>query len=245
MATPSFILPVLPEGQIIQEGEPLTTDLPLRAEARLYYDVWAPGAGPSPLLVALHGYGGNKGWMMREARRHAPEGFAVAALQGPHQHMKEPREKGGPARYGFGWLTNFRPGESVAMHHRALLDLIEALVGRGVARREGVFLMGFSQSCALNYRFAFTHGQALRGVVGVCGGMPGDWETSPSYGETRASVLHLSGTRDELYTPGRVAPYAAQLRRRARDVETRAYDAAHEFAPEMRADVRAWLAARA
>ena len=245
LATPSFILPVLPEGQIIQEGEPLTTDLPLRAEARLYYDVWAPGAGPSPLLVALHGYGGNKGWMMREARRHAPEGFAVAALQGPHQHMKEPREKGGPARYGFGWLTNFRPGESVAMHHRALLDLIEALVGRGVARREGVFLMGFSQSCALNYRFAFTHGQALRGVVGVCGGMPGDWETSPSYGETRASVLHLSGTRDELYTPGRVAPYAAQLRRRARDVETRAYDAAHEFAPEMRADVRAWLAARA
>jgi predicted esterase len=93
-------------------------------------------------------------------------------------------------------------------------------------------------------RCAFTHRATLRGVVGICGGVPGDWETNPVYGETRASVLHLSGTRDEFYTPERVAPYAGQLRRHARDVETLAYDAAHEFVPEMREDVRAWLAAR-
>lgn len=229
---------------MVQEGEPLETDLSLKAEVRLYYDVYAPGGGAAPLLLALHGYGSNKGWMMREARQHAPEGFAVAALQGAHQHIKEPREKGGPLRYGFGWLTNFRPEESVALHHKAVLDLVASLVAGGVARGDRVFLMGFSQSCALNYRFAFTHREQLRGVVGICGGMPGDWETNPSYGETRASVLHLSGTRDEFYTPERVAPYADQLRQRAPDVETRAYDAAHEFVPEMRADVRAWLAAR-
>jgi predicted dienelactone hydrolase len=76
-----------PEGFMLQEGEPLTTDLTLAAEVRLYYDVYAPGGGPAPLLLALHGYGSNKGWMMREAREHAPEGFAVAALQGAHQHM--------------------------------------------------------------------------------------------------------------------------------------------------------------
>ncbi len=227
-----------------QEGKALTTDLSLRAEVKLYYDVWAPGGGAAPLLVALHGYGSNKGWMMREAREHAPEGFAVAALQGPHQHMKEPREKGGPLRYGFGWLTNYRPEESVALHRGAVLDLVETLVARGVALRDKVFLMGFSQSCALNYRFAFTHREVLRGVVGICGGIPGDWETNPAYGETRASVLHLSGARDEFYTPGRVAPYAEQLRRRARDVETRAYDCGHEFTPAMRPDVRAWLAER-
>ena len=228
-----------------REGDLLTTDLPLRAEVRLYYDVWAPGGGAAPLLLALHGYGSNKGWMMREARAHAPEGFAVAALQGPHQHIKEAREPGGPPRYGFGWLTNFRPEESVALHHRTLLDLIGALVARGVVRREGVFLLGFSQSCALNYRFAFTHGEALRGVIGVCGGLPGDWEANPSYEETRASVLHLSGTRDEFYPPTRVADYAARLRTRAADVEARAHDAGHELTPRMWADVRAWLAARA
>lgn len=223
------------------DEEGLSTDRTLTAEVKLYYDLHAPSDAPAPLLVALHGYGSNKGWMLREARRHAPEGFAVAALQGPHQHIKEPREPGGPLRYGFGWLTNFRPEDSVALHHRALLDLIEALVAGGVALRERVFLMGFSQSCALNYRFAFTHREALRGVVGICGGLPGDWEAGELYGPTRAAVLHLSGTRDEFYPPERVRDYAGRLRARAADVEARAYDAAHEFVPAMRADVRAWL----
>jgi predicted esterase len=226
-------------------SEAIETDQTLKVETRVYYDLFAPGRVPAPLLVALHGYGSNKGWMMREARRHVPEGFAVATLQGPHQHIKEPREKGGPLRYGFGWLTNFHPEDSVALHHRAVLDLIGELISRKVARADAIFLMGFSQACALNYRFAFTHREVLRGVIGICGGLPGDWEEGTQYGETRASVLHLSGARDEFYPPERVADYEGRLRMRAADVETKTYDVGHEFAPEMRADVRAWLAARA
>ncbi len=221
------------------------TDRTIRAETRLYYDLDAPPETPAPLLVALHGYGSSKRWMMREAREHAPDDFAVAALQGPHQHIKEPKEQGGPLRYGFGWLTNFHPEDSVALHHRALLDLIETLVSESIARRDRVFLMGFSQTCALNFRFAFTHRDVLRGVVGICGGLPGDWETSALYGPTETSVLYLHGTRDEFYPPERVAVYGERLRERARDVEVKAYDAGHEFAPPMRADVRAWLRARA
>lgn len=217
----------------------------LDARINLYYDLHTPAETPAPLLVALHGYGDNKGWMMRVAREVAPEGFAVASLQGPHQHIKEPRAPGGPLRYGFGWLTNFRPEESVAVHHRALLDLIDSLNGQSVARSDTVFLLGFSQTCALNFRFAFTHAERLRGVVGVCGDLPGDWDKSLLYRQTRASVLHLSGARDEFYPPARVADYAARLRTRAHDVEARSYDAGHEIGPDMRADVRAWLAARA
>jgi phospholipase/carboxylesterase len=214
--------------------------------SKLYYDLRAPAAhAPAPLLVALHGYGSNKGWMMRAARAFAPEGFAVAAVQGPHQHLKEPKEPGGPLRYGFGWLTNFRPEESVALHHRALLDLVSSLSDEGVADHSRVFLFGFSQSCALNYRFAFTHAGVLRGVVGVCGGLPGDWETGAQYARTEASVLHLAGARDEQYGPARVADYAARLASRAADVQFKSYDAGHEFTPEMSEDVRAWLAARA
>ncbi len=225
-------------------GETFSTDLPLKAETKLYYDLHAPAGTPAPLLIALHGYGSNKGWMMREARQHVPEGFAVAALQGPHQHMKPPKEAGGPFRYGFGWLTDFHAEDSIALHHRALKDLIDALVARHVARREAVFLLGFSQSCALNYRFAFTHREALRGCVGICGGLPGDWDKSALYGETRASVLYLHGERDEFYPPARVADYAERLRPRALDVEVEAFDAAHEITPAMRSTVRAWLAAR-
>ena len=218
----------------------------LPAEIKLHYDLRAPGTGtPAPLLVALHGYGSSKAWMMRASREFAPGQFAVAALQGPHQHIKEPREPNGALRYGFGWLTNFRAEESVALHHRALLDLVSALVDERIADPGRVFLLGFSQSCALNYRFAFTHAKVLRGVVGCCGGLPGDWETGAQYGTTDASVLHLAGSRDEFYAPARVADYAARLRLRARDVEFSSHDAAHELTPQMSALVRGWLASRA
>jgi phospholipase/carboxylesterase len=226
--------------------ERLQADRSLPVETKLYYDLFAPqGRAPAPLLVALHGYGSNKAWMMREAKQFAPEGFAVATPQGIHQHLKEPREKGAPLRYGFGWLTNFRAEESVALHHRALVDLISTLIDEQIADPSRVFLFGFSQSCALNYRFAFTHAAVLRGVVGVCGGLPGDWETSEQYKPTTASVLHLAGARDEFYPPERTSDYADKLRTRARDVEFKAYDAGHELTPAMREDTGAWLASRA
>jgi len=223
------------------ETETLLADRSLAAEVKLYYDLALPSETPAPLLIALHGYGANKRQMMREGRAIAPPDFAVAALQGFHQHIKEPREKGGQLRYGFGWLTNFRPEDSVAVHHRALLDLIETLVAEGLAQRERIFLLGFSQSCALNYRFAFTHPDCLRGVVGVCGGLPGDWDSSESYRQTEAAVFHLTGETDEFYPPARVAGYGEQLRMRASAAEVKSYLAGHEITEAMRDDVRAWL----
>jgi phospholipase/carboxylesterase len=216
-------------------------DRTLEARINLYYDLRPGNSSPAPLLIALHGYGANKRYMMREAELMAPEQFAIASLQGFHQHMREPREAGGPLRFGFGWLTNFRTEESVALHHRALIDLIETLSDEGFADPSRVYLLGFSQSCALNYRFAFTHPDRLRGVVGICGGIPGDWETSTTYRDADIDVLHLTGTRDEFYTPERVRDYERQLKTRARSVTLRSYDAAHEIVPEMRVDVVQWL----
>ena len=224
-----------------------TEERTLKAEVKLYYDLHLPEAfaPPRPLLIALHGYGANKRQMMREARACAPPGFAVASLQGFHQHIREPKEKGGPLRFGFGWLTGYQPEDSIAVHHRALLDLIASLTGGGTIDGRRVFLLGFSQSCALNYRFAFTHPDYLRGVVGICGGLPGDWESSQSYGQTRAAVLHLTGERDEFYPPAHVRDYRQQLAERAREVEVRSYDAGHEMTEPMREDVRGWLRERA
>ena len=227
----------------------VTEEHTLVATIKLHYDLFIPDQRetlrPHPLLIALHGYGGNKKQMMREARQLAPPGFVVASLQGFHQHLKEPKQEGGPLRYGFGWLTNFHPEESIALHHKALLDIIDSLVDERLADRERIFLLGFSQTCALNYRFAFTYPERLRGVVGICGGLPGDWETSELYSQTKASVFHLHGERDEFYPPARLSGYAAHLRMRAQDVEVKNYEAGHEIAPAMHADVHAWLQSRA
>ena len=219
----------------------LQTERSLSAEVKLHYDLQPARHALAPLLIALHGYGASKRQMMREAKMIVPEGFAIASLQGSHQHLKDPKEPGGALRFGFGWLTNFRPEESVAIHHRALLDLIDSLTVEGIADSKRVFLLGFSQSCALNYRFAFTHPNVLRGVIGICGGMPGDWDKSELYQPTKAAVFYLSGEHDEFYPPARIANYAAQLRARASDVESRSYDAGHEIVQLMRDDMRSWL----
>jgi len=213
----------------------------LQARINLYYDVRPGTSSKAPLLIALHGYGANKLQMMREAQQMAPDDFAIASLQGFHQHIKEPRKEGGPLRFGFGWLTNFRSEESVAVHHQAVLDLIDTLSNEGIADPARVFLLGFSQSCALNYRFAFTHPERLRGVIGICGGIPGDWDTSTTYRSGDIDVLHLAGTRDEFYPPERVTDYVSQLKKRARSVVFKSYDAPHDFVPEMRPDVVQWL----
>ena len=219
----------------------IQTDRALEARINLYYDLRPATVSPAPLLIALHGYGANKRQMMREAQQLAPEHFAIASLQGFHEHIKPPREPGGPLRFGFGWFTNFHAPESIAVHHKAVRDLIKILADEGVADPARVFLLGFSQACALNYRFAFTHPEYVRGAIGICGGIPGDWDTSPLYRRAEIDVMHLAGTRDELYPPERVSNYQQQLSTRAREVVFKSYDAGHEIVPEMRPDVVQWL----
>jgi predicted esterase len=211
----------------MSENKSSNTERTLSAEIKLYYDVEMPSHTPAPLVIALHGYGESKRRMMREAKSFAPENFAVVALQGVHQHFRLPqRNMNEPPRTGFAWLTSYKPEDSISVHQRALMDLINSLVDEGVADRERIFLLGFSQSCALNYRFAFTQPNILRGVVGICGGLPGDWTTSAVYKKTDASIFHLAAARDEFYPVSKTENYAASLQTRASDVEFKLYDAA-------------------
>jgi predicted esterase len=223
--------------------ENLQTDLSVTAEIRLYYDLYFPENArktPSPLLVAVHGYGAHKRYMMREARAVAPDGFVIVSLQAPHQHFRQTGDGG--YRVGFGWLTDYRAEESIRLHQKFVLDVVEKLSGEGLIDRKRVFLYGFSQACALNFRFAFSHPDVLRGVIGVCGGIPGDLETNETYRPSQASVFYLYSQKDEFYPLEKFQKFDALLRAFLPRYESRCYDdAAHEITDRMREDVREWL----
>ena len=69
-----------------------------------YYDLYVPdAAGPRPLLIALHGYGGDKASMMRLARRINEQDYVIASLQGPHQHLVYPDDRKQGLGYGMAW----------------------------------------------------------------------------------------------------------------------------------------------
>src|SRR5262245_54253769 len=214
----------------------------------LYYDLYVPEGGKlKPLIIPLHDDGGDKRSMMRLMCRVFRDGedgagdYVVACPQGPHQHLVMPTEESPTLGYGFGWLSNFKPEESVAMHHQLIRGIIETLTSTGVADASGVFLLGFSQASGANFRFAFTHGHLVSGVVAICGGIPGDWDTEGKYQSGVVDVLFVAAERDQYYTPDRMRRNAEALRRRARSVDLRFFDAAHEVPRESYPAIDEWL----
>lgn len=227
-------------------NENLQTDRFLTAEIKVYYDLLLPenaAARPAPLLIAIHGYAGNKRAMMREAKQVAPENFAVASLQGFHQHWRDREQtaQNQMPKVGFAWLTNYKSEDSVAVHHRVLSDLIKSLIAENIADEQQMYLLGFSQSCALNFRFAFANPNLFKGVVGISGGIPGDWETSQVYQSINTPVFYLYGTRDEFYPLEKFEENAEKLKLRAANLQSKKYNAAHEISDQMRADIKKFL----
>lgn len=212
-----------------------------------FYDVQIPDAPPArrghPLLIALHGYGGTKESMLAMAHRICGDRFVIATLQGPHQHTQRPRGSKN-VRIAFGWGTMHNSAENRVLHHDFIRRVIREVSRTRRIDRKKIFLLGFSQSVGLNYRYAFTYPNTIRGIIGVCGGIPGDWETSRTYRRSGTDILHISGTKDPFYLLDRVRTFKAALERRAAWVEHQFVPTRHVFPRRCLPAIRRWLLAR-
>ncbi len=160
----------------------------------------------------------------------------IASLQGPNQFFLG----GNTQQVGYGWNTNRHPGSSIRLHHDMVLHVLDEAGGEFGIPPQRRILAGFSQPVSLNYRFAATIPDAVRGVVGVCGGLPGDWETG-AYQPVTASVLHIARREDEYYPPAVTEQYAERLRLRVMDQEFHMIDGGHRMPSEGRVIVEGWL----
>ncbi len=215
-------------------------DLSLTAEIKLYYDLYVPenANGKLPLLFTIHGYGANKRYMMREAKKITDDNFVIVSLQAPNQHF---RESNGTFSTGFGWLTNYKSEESVALHHKFILGVIEKLTKDNLIDENEIYLYGFSQACALNFRFAFTNPNILKGVIGLCGGIPSDLSENEIYKKLNADVYYAYCDNDEFYTLEKYQGFDEKLKTIVPNYTSKLYQAKHEITDEMRNDAKAWL----
>ena len=221
---------------------PEVVEQSIEQQISCYYDLYMPeGDAPRPLLIALHGYGGDKTSMMRLARRINEQDYVIAALQGVHQHMIIPKTRDEKLQFGFGWVTNFKPEESVDLHHRNLRHIIETLTAQGIADGRNVFLMGFSQAVGSNFRFAFTHSHLVSGVIAICGGIPGDWEAEGKYAGDNLDILYIGAEQDEFYTPKHLQRFASAMERRAKSVELKMFDCGHEVPRDSYPTINQWI----
>ena len=127
--------------------------------------------------------------------------YVIASLQGPYQHFLSSEQTPNPLRPGFGWITKFKSDESIELHHNSIKSIIETLKNGNRIDADNVFLLGFSQSVSLNYRFAFAYPELIKGVIAINGGTPGDLSNADKYRKINLSVLHISGNQDTIYTP--------------------------------------------
>ena len=217
---------------------PDAMDRSFSARLDCHYLLQAPDSidARTPLAVALHGFGANPEVMLPLTARLFPNPAVIASLQGPNQFFLGQTT----SEVGFGWNTNRRPAESIRLHHEMVLHVLEEAGREFGIPPERRILVGFSQSVALNYRFAATHPSAIRGVIGICGGLPGDWDDG-AYQPVTASVLHIARSGDGFYTPAVTERYAERLRRRAADVEFHLIEGGHHMPSAGGRIVGPWL----
>jgi predicted esterase len=191
------------------------------------------------LAVALHGFSSNPEVMLKLTGGLLGADHAIASLQGP-SHFHTNGDPGAPI--GYSWATNRHSVSSIRLHHNMVHYVLREAGERLAIPRERRLLVGFSRPVGLNYRFAATHADAVRGVIGICGGLPKVWETAPEFGPVRASLLHIARREDEYYPPQVTELYPARMRTRAADVEFHLLDGGHRFPSKGREVVEPWLA---
>jgi predicted esterase len=190
----------------------------------------------TPLVVTLHGFSANPEIMLKLTARAFDRPAVLVALQGPYQFFLGPETR----EVGYGWITNRRPAESIRLHRDMVLHVLDEVGREYNIPAERRFLVGFSQAVSLNYRFAATCADAVRGVIAFCGGLPSDWDDG-SYGAVSAAVLHVARRGDEYYPPGITETYAQRLRKRAADVEFHLIEGGHHMPSEASRIIGPWL----
>jgi predicted esterase len=190
------------------------------------------------LVLTLHGFGSNPEAMLRLTAMAVGESCLIASLRAPNQHYLS----GTPASedIGYNWGTRVHPEVNIPLHR----DIVRA-VAASVRKRFHVpaartVLMGFSQPVGLNYRFIGTYPKEAAGVIGICGGVPKDWDED-KYQPVTAPILHISRSEDE-YFPAEVARgFPDRLRRHAADVEFHMLPGGHQFPSKAVPLIQAWM----
>ena len=223
----------------------MITEKAIEQRIKLYYDLHVPDTAPGkslPLIIALHGYEGNKESMMALAQKINSEDFVIASVQGPNGFFVSVGEERRP-KIGFGWMMQYKVEETIRLHHETLLAVIGQARAEYNANTGAIFLIAFSQSVSLNYRFAFTHPGVVRGVVAVCGGIPGDWDQD-KYHESETDVLIIAGESDEFYPLERTSGFKQAIARRARSVEFKSFPVGHVFPRQSLPLINDWMLER-
>lgn len=208
------------------------------------YDVRPPHGGPlngAPLLVLLHGVGGNERNLLGLADVLDPR-FAVVSVRGPFQV--------GPDGFAF-FQVRFTPepvadAQQAETSRAALTDLLPRLIAEQGFDPARTFLLGFSQGAIIGASVALTRPELVAGLVMLSGRIL--TEARPGFASTddlqQTAVFVAHGVHDTKLGIHHGRASQALLTELGVPLTYREYDMAHDISEAELGEVNTWLTAR-
>ncbi|MCI0638701.1 MAG: hypothetical protein L0Y72_29940 [Gemmataceae bacterium] len=206
--------------------QPVRTFLPTGYEPRY----------PYPLLVFLHGHGGNEEQILRLAPRLSRRNYISIGLRGP---VNIGLRRDGAIGYSWGNEEHWEVIEDY------LLRAVQQTRLNYHVHSERIYLAGFAEGATMAYRLGLTFPEKLGGVISLNGHMPRERRPLLRLPETRSlsvfighgianSVVPLSMARQDYRLL-----YSAGL-----GVEMHTYLTTHKLHADMLRDLNRWIIAR-
>jgi phospholipase/carboxylesterase len=203
--------------------------LPVRTFAPIGYEP----RYPYPLIVFLHGRGGNEQQILRLAPRVSRRNFVSIGLRGPV--CLGPNRKGA---LGFSWGG----ANHLAMIEEYLFSAIAETRRQYHIHSERIILAGFAEGATLAYRMGLQFPEKFHGIVALNGHMPR--QDRPLLRLPEASSLRVfigHGIANSVVPAGLVRADRNLLWSAGLDVETHTYPTNHRLHPDMLRDVNRWI----
>jgi phospholipase/carboxylesterase len=175
---------------------------------------------PLPLLVLLHGAGGDAdNWFGSYADRAEAARFVLLA----------------PDSRGSTWdMIHGRFGADVAFINQAL----EKVAAEVAIDRTRLALVGFSDGASYALSLGLANGDLFTRVVAYS---PGFYRTTTDRGAPKFFISH--GTKDTILDIGHTRTIVGVFQSQGREVEFVEFDGGHQVPPEISTQAFAWLAA--
>uniref|UniRef100_A0A832MKS7 Phospholipase n=1 Tax=Eiseniibacteriota bacterium TaxID=2212470 RepID=A0A832MKS7_UNCEI len=182
----------------------------------------ARAAPPCPWLVGFHGQGQTADALMPALERCARRGhWLIASVQGLHRHYA-----GRSRAVVASWMTS-QDRELAIRDNLEWVDTVLDALEREFGPPRAIVFAGFSQGVAMAYRAGLLGRRACAAVIAGCGDVPP--ELASGHDRPWPRVLAAAGTRDEWYTPARLAADADMLRALGADARALVFEGGHEW----------------
>jgi phospholipase/carboxylesterase len=206
---------------------PVRTFLPTAYEPRY----------PYPLVVFLHGLGGNEEQILRLAPRLSRRNFVCIGLRGPHRVGA--RDDGRP---GCSWGPE---GTVDALIEDYVLQAVEQSRRQYHIHSERIYLAGICEGAMLAYHLGLLFPEKFAGVISLNGTMPRHGRPLLRYPEIRDLRVFIGHGIANAVLPMSLALNDCKLLYTAGlSVEMHTYPSTHRLHPDMLRDINRWIIRR-